>query len=216
MHRYLITGTDTDVGKTRATGALALALRNAGDGVTIVKLVQTGLTPNDPGDAANASALAGCPGIELARFCKPADPWSAALAEGVPPVHAADLVQRLNLIDGAIVAEGAGGLAVPLNRSENFASVAKAASLEVLLVVGLRLGCMNHALLTIGLCEQLELNVAGAVLVDRWERSEPSYIEDVKRVLQGKINVLGILPFEREEAASINSGAALFDALIQK
>ncbi|HEV2261468.1 MAG TPA: dethiobiotin synthase [Candidatus Rubrimentiphilum sp.] len=215
MHRYLITGTDTDVGKTRVSAALALRLRAAGE-VTIVKLVQTGLSQDAAGDCARASALAGCTGIELARFTRAADPWSAALADGVPPVHAADLVQRINAVEGAVVAEGAGGLAVPLNRTENFASVAKAAPLAVLLVIGLRLGCMNHALLTIDLCRHSELSVAGAVLVDRWERSEASYVEDVQRVLQGKINVLGILPFERDEAASVSQGAALFDALIER
>lgn len=214
MRRYLVTGTDTDVGKTRVAAALALALRRAGDSPTFVKLVQTGLEPGEFGDAARISALAGCPWFELARFTKAADPWSAALADGTPVVHAEDLARALATIDGALVAEGAGGLAVPLNRLENFASVAKLAELEIVLTVGLRLGCINHALLTIGLCRQQELQLRGAVLVDRWEASEESYVADVRRALQGKVEILGILPFERDEAVSVNTGAQLFGAFV--
>jgi len=213
MHRYLVTGTDTDVGKTRVTAALATALRVSGDTPTIVKLVQTGISTG-PGDAAHAGKLSGCPHVELARFSKPADPWSAAIAEGMPSVHAEDLVRVLQSIRGPVVAEGAGGLAVPLNRTQNFGTFAALAELRIVLVIGLRLGCMNHALLTLGLCDQLKLPVAGAVLVDRWEKSPQSYVDDVRRTLQGKIEILGILPYEADEAASVREGSHLFLPLL--
>jgi dethiobiotin synthase len=214
VQRYLVTGTDTDVGKTRVTAALAAALRISGEEPTIVKLVQTGLEPGTPGDAARAGRLAQVRHVELARFQKPADPWSAALAEGMPTVHAEDLSRVIAGISGAVVAEGAGGLAVPLNRAQNFATVAVLAKLRIILVVGLRLGCMNHALLTLALCDQLRLNVAGCVLVDRWQRSDSIYADDVRRALQGKIDILGILPFDHDEAASVEYGAQLFVPLL--
>jgi dethiobiotin synthetase len=214
VQRYLVTGTDTDVGKTRVTAALATALRIAGEEPTIVKLVQTGLAPGTAGDAAVAGKLAACRHVELARFQKPADPWSAALAEGLPTVHAEDLVRVIEGIPGAVVAEGAGGLAVPLNRLQHFGTVAMMAKLDVILAVGLRLGCMNHALLTLAVCDQLQLRVAGGVLVDRWEKSDPSYVADVRRALQGKIEILGILPFDPDEAASVEQGAQLFVPLL--
>jgi dethiobiotin synthase len=213
-HRYLVTGTDTDVGKTRVTAALAKALRVAGEPPTVIKLVQTGLDPGVPGDAALAGKLSGCKHVELARFRKPADPWSAALAEGMPTVHAEDLARIIDGVKGAVVAEGAGGLAVPLNGAQNFATLAVLAKLEVILVVGLRLGCMNHALLTLGLCDQLHLRVAGGVLVDRWEKSEAAYVADVRRALQGKLEILGILPFDPDEAVSVEQGAQLFVPLL--
>jgi dethiobiotin synthase len=214
VQRYLVTGTDTDVGKTRVTAALATALQIAGREPTIVKLVQTGVAPGTPGDAAVAGKLAGCRHVELARFQKPADPWSAALAEGMPAVHAEDLARVIDGIPGTVVAEGAGGLAVPLNRLQHFGTVAMMAKLDVILAVGLRLGCMNHALLTLALCDQLQLRLAGCVLVDRWEKSEPSYVADVRRALQGKIEILGILPFDPDEAASVQQGAQLFVPLL--
>lgn len=210
LHRYLVTGTDTDVGKTRVTAALALALRIGGETPTVVKLVQTGLDPRVPGDAVRAGKLSGCKHVELARFRKPADPWSAALAEGMPTVHAEDLAHVIEGIKGAVVAEGAGGLAVPLNSAQNFGTLAVLAKLEVIVVVGLRLGCMNHALLTLALCDQLRLKVAGGVLVDRWENHDAAYVADVKRALQGKLEILGILPFDPDEEASVEQGAQLF------
>ncbi|HEY8313957.1 MAG TPA: dethiobiotin synthase [Candidatus Baltobacteraceae bacterium] len=214
MQRYLVTGTDTDIGKTRITASLAKALLDAGQPPTIVKLVQTGLRPGEPGDASRAGRLTGCRYVELARFTKAADPWSAALAEGMPTVRAEDLRNALNDMARAVVAEGAGGLAVPLNRTQNFGTVAFLARLRVVLAIGLRLGCMNHALLTLALCEQLGLELAGAVLVDRFEVSEQSYVDDVRRALQGKIEILGILPFEPDESASVAAGARLFAPLL--
>jgi dethiobiotin synthetase len=214
VQRYLVTGTDTDVGKTRVTAALAKAFIDAGRRPTIVKLVQTGLEPGVHGDAARAGALAGCAHVELARFLKPADPWSAALAEGLPTVHAEDLKIVIDGISGPVIAEGAGGLAVPLNRMQSFATVAQLTGLHIVLAIGLRLGCLNHALLTLALCDQLGLEVAGGVLVDRFGVSDISYVSDVRRTLQGKLEIFGILPFERDEAASVTAGARLFTSLL--
>lgn len=214
MHRYLVTGTDTGVGKTRVTAALAKALRVAGEEPTIVKLVQTGLDPGVSGDAARAGRLAGSPHVELARFRKPADPWSAALAEGAPTVHAEDLARILDGIPRAVVAEGAGGLAVPLNGAQNFGTLAALAKLEVILVVGVRLGCMNHALLTLALCDQMRLKVAGCVLCDRWRDSEASYLSDIRRALQGKVEILGILPFDPDEQTAVDRAGQIFVNLL--
>jgi dethiobiotin synthase len=213
MPRYFITGTDTDVGKTRVTAALALAMKNAGMSPTIVKFVQTGLAPGVAGDAARAGKLAGVRFVELARFEKPADPWSAALAYGLPEVHARELLDAVAHIKDALVTEGAGGLLVPLNAREHFGHVAALGKFETIIVVGLRLGCLNHALLTINQAQQGGLPLAGAVLVERWGPTEQHYRDDVMRSLQGKIDVLGILPFSEDEAASVKEGAQIFKSL---
>ncbi|MHB8147879.1 MAG: dethiobiotin synthase [Vulcanimicrobiaceae bacterium] len=215
MHRYFVTGTDTDIGKTRAAAALALALRDANPAKppTVIKLVQTGLKTGVPGDAARAGKLAGVPYLELARFEKAADPFSAALAQGAPEVRARELADALASVEGPLVAEGAGGIMVPLNVREHFGHVAVLAKLSTIIVVGLRLGCLNHALLTLTLCRQCEIPVAGAVLVDRFGPSKPDYLDDVVRALQGKLDILGILPFATDEAASVQAGSQLFSAL---
>ncbi|MBV8636886.1 MAG: dethiobiotin synthase [Candidatus Eremiobacteraeota bacterium] len=213
MHRYFITGTDTDVGKTRVTAALGLAMKSAGQTPTIVKLVQTGLRPGVQGDAARAGTLAGVRFVELARFEKPADPWSAALAHGAPEVHASELLDAVAHLKDNVIAEGAGGLMVPLNAREHFGHVAALGKFETIVVVGLRLGCLNHALLTISQAQQGGLPIAGAVLVERWGPTEQHYRDDVMRSLQGKVHVFGILPYNEDEAASVKDGATIFRSL---
>jgi dethiobiotin synthetase len=216
VHRYLVTGTDTGVGKTRVTAALALALARAGLSPTIVKLVQTGLPPGTPGDAARAGLLAGVRFVELARFERAADPWSAALSADRPAVHASELVDAMASLHSAVVAEGAGGLMVPLNPNEHFGHVASLGRLECVVVVGLRLGCLNHALLTITQCRQMALPIAGVVLSECFGPTEPHYRNDVMRTLQGKADILGILPFAADEQASVEEGSRLFESLVKK
>lgn len=216
MHRYFVTGTDTDVGKTRTAAALALALRNHGVLATIVKLVQTGAGESAPGDAEHAGTLTELPYAELARFWKPADPWAAALAEGLPPVHAEDLKLVLDRIEGAIVAEGAGGVAVPLNRTQSFADVAQLAHLEAVIAIGLRSGCISHGLLTVSRLVEHEVPVAGAVLVERWGPTAKDFRADVTRALAEKVHVLGTLHHEVDERISIEEGALLFEPLFSQ
>lgn len=216
MHRYFVTGTDTDVGKTRVVASLGLAMRQRGLSPTIVKLVQTGADEAAEGDARHAGALTGLPHVELARFFKPADPWSAALAEGMPPVHAEDLKFVLDRIDGAVIAEGAGGVAVPLNRRQSLADVAQLAQLEAVLAIGLRLGCISHALLTVSRLEEHGVPIAGAVLVERWNPTEEHFRVDVTRGLAQRIRMLGTLRFEVDERRSMEEGAKLFEALLSQ
>lgn len=215
MHRYFVTGTDTDVGKTRVTAALARALRDAGTAPTIVKLVQTGVPEGWPGDAARAAKLAGVPALELARFAAAADPWSAALAQSALPLRAAHLASALDALASPLVVEGAGGLAVPINESETLADVARLAALRAVLVVGLRIGCINHALLTIAYFEQTGIPVAGAVLVERFGSTGEEYHRDVARAIRSALPVLGVMPYTADEAAGVAGGARLFTALLK-
>ncbi len=193
--RLLVTGTDTDVGKTRVTARVAATLRAAGRAPTIVKLVQTGVANDAPGDAQWAGSAAGCAYSESARFQRATDPWSAALAEDKPPPTVAGLCASLPARPRSVVAEGSGGLAVPLNAHETFVDFARAARLDVIVTVGLRLGCINHALLTLLACSQAGVSVVGAVLVDRWNLRDPEYHRDVVRILGGKTRIVDELSY---------------------
>jgi len=173
-----------------------------------VKPVQTGLGPGEAGDAARAGALSGCTAYEYMRFAAPADPWSAALAERREAPTVADLALRLAGETEMAVIEGAGGAAVPLNASETFADLAAAARLRTILVVGLRLGCINHALLSFAYLQQREVKLVGCVLVDRWSASPPSYISDVTRALEPRAPILRYLPHDDDESRSVQLLAA--------
>ena len=102
---------------------------------------------------------------------------------------------------------------VPINEREHLGDVAAAAGLETIVVVGLRMGCINHALLTVSALAGLGVPVAGAVLVERWQPLPRPHHDGVVRALQGKMKILGIVPFAEDEAASVVSGARIFETL---
>jgi dethiobiotin synthase len=213
--RLFITGTDTDVGKTRVTAALAASFVARGTRPTIVKAVQTGLAPGVPGDAAEAAALAGCAALELARFRLPADPWSAALAEGAAPLDAARLAACIEAVPSPAIVEGAGGAAVPLNATETLADVAARTSCAAVVAVGLRLGCISHTLLTLEYLAARGVPVRGVVLVDRWHTSAMEERTRVERAIATRTPVLGFIEHDRDASRSVARAAALLGPALE-
>ncbi|HEY0798448.1 MAG TPA: dethiobiotin synthase [Candidatus Baltobacteraceae bacterium] len=213
MARIYMTGTDTDVGKTRLTAAAAAALQARGERTTIVKLVQTGIGAGEPGDAQIAGLLAHCEALEFYRFPKPADPWTAAQAANAAPIEAHELASRLALVGGSIVVEGSGGAAVPLNERESLSDVARLADLRAIVVVGLRLGCISHTLLTLEYLRAREIPVVGAVLCERHLLTEPAYPGEVEAALRSFVPILGTLAFEPDALTSVKRAAAIFQTV---
>jgi dethiobiotin synthetase len=207
--RLYITGTDTDVGKTVVTAAFARLLRERHGAATVLKIAQTGLTEDERGDAELAAALAGCDWRELARFPKPADAWTAARDAGRPPLRAADAAQAIAAIPGALVVEGSGGAAVPLNETESITDVASRSGLEAVVVVGLRLGCMNHALLTMEYLARRDVPLRAIVLCERWPIEE-GYAEDVLRVLDPFDVPIAHVPHAMDATAAFTAALAAF------
>ena len=158
MFSVYVTGTDTGIGKTLASCALLHALRGHGLRVAGMKPVASGCERID-GEWKNADALAlqcaGEPGIAYADINPfalehPLAPELAArdavVEVALPTLLAAHA--RLAEHADALVIEGVGGWAAPLSASLMQADLVRALRVPVLLVVGLRLGCLNHALLS--------------------------------------------------------------------
>jgi dethiobiotin synthetase len=170
---YFVTGTDTEVGKTLISSALLLHLRTRHARVAGMKPVAAGTVAMAHGDDnEDAVAMRACGSIQVPReldnpYCLPLpmSPHLAARAAGVR-IELPLLVERycqLAALADAVVVEGAGGFFVPLNERETGADLAQALQLPVLLVVGLRLGCLNHALLTAEAIRSRGLTLAGWV-----------------------------------------------------
>ena len=154
-----VTGTDTGVGKTVASCALICALRSRGLHVFPFKPIAAGArldagrwANEDTRLLADAAGL-GDEALELITpvlLREPLAPHIAAAREGralaLEPVRAA--FDRISGDGAFIVAEGVGGFRVPLDRSLDTVDLARALGLPVVLVVGMRLGCLNHALLS--------------------------------------------------------------------
>lgn len=162
-----ITGTDTYVGKTVASAWLAALAAAGGRTVRYVKPVQTGLAPGEPGgDADFVAAAAGVPAEELLRYDEPLAPAVAAERAG-RPIDAAALVaairERASGCD-LLLAEGAGGLLVPLTDAMTMADLAGELDAELVVVTRPGLGTLNHTALTLEATTRRGLAIAGLVV----------------------------------------------------
>jgi dethiobiotin synthetase len=154
---YFIAGTDTEVGKTHTATALIRELVRRGLRVAAMKPVAAGAQGADSPRNEDALALAAASNVSipyetLNPYCllPPISPHIAAKEAGIvinPAVIYAEFSKTGALCDRVIV-EGAGGWLAPISDSKNMEDIAIALRLPVILVVGLRLGCLNHALLT--------------------------------------------------------------------
>jgi dethiobiotin synthetase len=171
MKGVFVTGTDTAVGKTVAACALLHALAARGVEVMPMKPIAAGASVHD-GMWANDDAVAllraagrdtsRLPDVTPVLLREPMAPHIAAASEGrritLEPILRA--LERL-AASGFVVVEGVGGFAVPLDDGLDTVDLARAMALPVVLVVGLRLGCLNHAILTARAIEAAGLPLAG-------------------------------------------------------
>lgn len=153
-----VTGTDTGVGKTLVSSALLHALGRQGVRAAGMKPVAAGAEwrdgawHNDDVDALAAAATLALPRALTTPYLlrTPAAPHIAAALEGVTidPAHLLHCYGQVRQQAGAVVVEGVGGFRVPLTDRFDTADLARQLALPVILVVGLRLGCISQALLT--------------------------------------------------------------------
>lgn len=169
-HAWLIAGTDTEIGKTFVSCALLHAARAAGHTALGMKPVAAGV--DDSGDNEDVTALIRASSHVAPRalvnpyLFEPAiAPHIAAADAGVSIEFAtieaafADLQAQADVV----LVEGVGGFVVPLGETQDTADLAVMLGLPVILVVGLRLGCINHALLTVEAITRRGLRLAGWV-----------------------------------------------------
>jgi dethiobiotin synthetase len=154
-----VTGTDTGVGKTRVAVALLAGLTADGISAIGMKPVATGIDPGAACNADVAALAAASAGAGIAA--DPADVNPYAFAPAIAPHIAAAQAgvvidvetiaaawSRLAACADIVVVEGAGGVFAPLSEHADMLDIAARLRLPVLLVVGIRLGCLNHALLS--------------------------------------------------------------------
>jgi dethiobiotin synthetase len=152
MRRITVTGTDTDVGKTYATAALAQAFLLSGRSVVVVKPVQTGVETGEPTDADNINRLVGSAvAEEWQRLALPLAPETIAHETGAALTPVPDLLARLRSIDAdVVIVEGAGGVLVRLDEAGGtIADLTQLWDSEVVVVTRDTLGTLNHTGLTV-------------------------------------------------------------------
>ena len=211
-----VTGTDTGVGKTRVAAALCHALAARGVRVAAMKPVASGcaLTPEG---LRNEDALTLLAAMNVRARYSDVNPY--AFAPAIAPHIAAreagvDIefgvldraYDRLRMQSQALIVEGAGGWLAPLDGSRGFADLAVHWQMDVVLVVGLRLGCLNHALLT-----KRAIDAAGAEFAG-WVASciDPKLARKAENLssLEHRLGSepLAVFPFEPEAQSDVRCG----------
>lgn len=173
MSCWVVTGTDTDVGKSVVTAALAAAFARRGHGVRALKPLASGVEDGTPGeDAVLIASGAGHPPLSWARFRTPVSPHRAQAVEGRMDLAEDELHRwiadhreeaRVSLI------EGAGGWRVPLmlgsdRRYLQLRELARRNEAPVIVVAADRLGVLNHTLLTLDAIRADGLPIQGVIL----------------------------------------------------
>ncbi|MEO8991912.1 MAG: dethiobiotin synthase [Nitrosospira sp.] len=199
---YFITGTGTGVGKTLVSCALLHAFAAQGSTVIGMKPVAAGCENGKWMDvellAAASNVSAPLEQINPYAFIPPIAPHIAAIRAGteidIDIIYQACL--ELKKIADVVIVEGVGGFLVPLNGHQNSADMAKALGLSVILVVGMQLGCLNHALLTAQAVQVAGLSLAGWV-ANQIDPQMTVFDENVSALkLRLGCQLLGVLPFE--------------------
>ena len=197
----VVTGTDTDVGKTVFAAALAGAL-----GATYWKPVQAGRDPDGRSDSERVATLAGVATLpEAYDLATPCSPHRAAEIDGIG-IDEAQLA--LPQVDGPLVVEGAGGALAPVTRDLLYADLFARWGMPLVIVARTSLGTINHTLLTIEALRSRSVPILGVAFAgDAVEDSEATICGI------GKVKRLGRLPLlDRLERAPLAAAfAANFD-----
>lgn len=201
---FFVTGTDTGIGKTTVSCALLQAFAAQGNKVVGMKPIAAG---SENGKWPDVEQLLAASNISVTRqqinpyaFDSPISPHIAAQQAGteidLAQIHQA--YQQLSSKADIVIVEGAGGFLVPINHKKNGADLAQILSLPVILVVGMRLGCLNHALLTAQAIRIAGLNLVGWVAncVD----PQMLVLEQNIATLEQRLDcpLLEVLPFDNE------------------
>ncbi|PXX15507.1 dethiobiotin synthetase [Nitrosomonas ureae] len=207
---YFITGTDTGIGKTTVSCALLHAFAAQGKKVVGMKPIAAG---SENGKWLDVEHLLVASDISVTRqqinpyaFDPPISPHLAAQQAGreidLTVIHHAYL--ELSSKADIVVVEGAGGFLVPINQQQTGADLAKLLNLPVILVVGMRLGCLSHALLTAQAIRAAGLTLAGWVAncVDPQMQVLEQNIASLEQRLD--CSLVDILPFDKRIDAQEN------------
>jgi dethiobiotin synthetase len=205
---FFITGTDTDAGKTVIAAALLRKAQELG-------LTTLGLKPVAAGGYLEDEKFVNDDAWWLQRLSSTAPDYAdvnpVALKQAIAPHIAAeqegvrldatglaDHCRRQAATAEFCVIEGAGGWLVPLNADQTMANLAGAIGAPVILVTGLRLGCINHTLLTVAAIEASGLELAGWV-ANQIDPDMPACAENIA-TLAARITapLLGTVPFLRD------------------
>ena len=208
MKSYFITGTDTGVGKTTVTAALASCIKKLGIDVGVMKPVATGMPQKSGLKSSDTSILCQACGVKDAEdivnpvfLPLPASPYdvSKILDLKFDKEIIFEKFDKLKNKHDMLLVEGIGGILTPLTRDYFVADMVKRMNLDTIIVTRSTLGTLNHTMMTVKTCHDYEIPIKG-IIVNNYdekggpaERNSPSTLHEITN-----IPILGILPFVKD------------------
>ncbi len=201
MRRFLLVGTDTDIGKTTASAALCAALLRDGLHVAACKPVETGSAEHS--DLVALRAVVGADErltlVDGLRFELAAAPSAAARAAGIPAPtveRCAAIVRAAEAGTDAVVVETCGGALTPLSASAYVCDVARALpEYRIVLVAGLRLGVLSHSFAIAEYLRSIGRPCTDAIVCDRFGPSPAWYVDSTREDMEARgLHVAAFIP----------------------
>jgi dethiobiotin synthetase len=207
-----ITATDTGAGKTLISGAIAKIISQTGKTVGVFKPIATGCKKvNQKFISEDAEFLSHCSNANLSqeiitsiKFKIPASPYACEKAEKKKVVlrKIFDAYEQICRNSDFVIAEGIGGVKVPITAGFDVLDLAKALKLPVVIVARAKLGTINHTLLTIEAVRQKGLLLAG-IVINGYDEKTKDYAEKSNAEIickLGKVKILAVVPYDKKSS----------------
>ena len=208
MSGYFITGTDTGVGKTIVTLAVMELLKRRGFEVAGMKPVASGCDRGEYGlrNSDAVQIMQACSAVQTYQQVNPYA-FEPAIAPHIAAARSGEAIRTTTIVSvcrqleetaDRVVVEGVGGWEVPLGHETMLPDLARRLKLPVILVVGLRLGCINHALLTASAIRSTGLDLCGWIANQQQPCIEA--MDEIINTIRGRIDapLLAVLPWCKE------------------
>ncbi|MGI0047785.1 MAG: dethiobiotin synthase [Nitrosotalea sp.] len=208
MKSYFITGTDTGVGKTAITAAIAASLRKRGIDVGVMKPIASGVAQRTGFKSSDAALLHESAAVNDSEYTinpiflsLPASPYDASktLNMKIDMNVVSEQFENLLKIHQMLLVEGIGGIMTPIMKDFFVADMIKQMKLEAIVVTRSTLGTLNHTIMTLEMCKKYKIPVKGVIInyFDEKggvaEKNAPSTLYEIT-----EIPILGIIPFVKD------------------
>ncbi len=208
MKSYFVTGTDTGVGKTVITAAMAMCLRKLGIDVGVMKPIASGIPQKSGFKSSDVSLLCEAAGttdseemVNPIFFPIPTSPYDATkiLSLQIDMQLVFKKLKDLTKIHQMLLVEGIGGIMTPITKNYFVADMIKAMGLEVIVVTRSTLGTLNHTIMTLKMCKDYEIPIKGMIINYFDERGGPAEKNSPTTLYElTEIPILGIIPFVKD------------------
>ena len=213
---YFVTGTDTGVGKTEITAALAACLKKREIDVGVMKPIASGIPQKTGFKSSDVSLLCDASGVKDSEeivnpvfLPLPTSPYDATkilhLSVDMPKIF--EKFQELLKHHQMLLVEGIGGIMTPITKNFFVADMIKAMGLETIIITRATLGTLNHTVMTIKMCQQYRIPVKGIIINFFDEKGTPAEKNAPSTIYElTGVPIIGIVPFVKDYKK--------FDALI--